>query len=182
MGRESSSWTKSRFSSIFFRVFVPEPQPQRSHLHVIQQTSGSFHSIRLSSVRIFAQLTFLNPKAFESISEWGGATSLILGRLIFFRWHSVELFCTKHETLSALLRHSERWRLRSYGSIKDHSRVHHGCSAGAALACVDVLEGAALFQRREPGVLQNLFENRVCGTVSRVLGVVCCGHSWWSSL
>lgn len=47
--------------------------------------------------------------------------------------------------------------------MKDHSRVHHGCSAGAASACV--LEGADLFQRREPRVLQNLFENRVCGTV-----------------
>lgn len=129
----------------------------------------------------FAQLTFLNPKAFESISEWG-VQLLWFSGVWFFRWHSVELFRSKHETLSALLRHSERWRLRSYESIKDHSKVHHRCSAGAAAACVDVPEGAALLQRREPGILQNLFECRVCGTVSRVFGVVCCGHSWQSSL
>lgn len=175
MGRESSSWSKSRFYSVFFHIFVLVPLTQRSHLHVIQQTPGSFHSIRLSSVRIFARLTFLNPKAFESISEWG-VQLLWFSGVWFFRWLSVELFRTKHETLPALLRHSERWRLQSYESIKDHSRVHHGCSAGAASACVDVPEGAALFQRREPRVLQNFF--RVCGTFLRVLGVVCCCRSW----
>lgn len=121
--------------------------------HVIQQTPASFHSIRLSSVRIFCSTYIFEPKSLWVNIRVGRATSLILSRLNFFRWHSVELFRTKHETRAALLRHSERWRLRSYESIKDHSRVHHGCSAGDASACVDVPEGAALFQRREPGVL-----------------------------
>lgn len=182
MGRESSSWTKSRFYSIFFRTFVLVPQPQRSHLHVIQQTSGSFHSSRLSSVRIFLlNLHFWTQKPLSQYQS-GVCNFSDSQPFDFFCWHSVELFRTKHETLSALLRHSERWRLRSYESIKDHSRVHHGCSAGAASACVDVPEGAALFQGREPGVLQNLFECRVCGTVSRVFGIICRGRSWQSSL